>query len=91
VRRKLPRGCHGDGGGGGGISDALGVLILPGSGVSGGGPVGISGSGCCAAPQLVQKFAVCLISVPQFSQKRLPPSDKTVSLPPIYECQQEQY
>src|SRR5215208_681245 len=79
VRRTLLCGFCG-GGGGGGTSDTVGVLILPGSGVGGGGPVGTSGSGRCAAPQLGQKFAVCLISVPQFSQKRLSPSIKTFSL-----------
>src|SRR5215217_2778367 len=77
VRRTLLFGFCG--GGGGGTSDTLGVLILPGSGVGGGGPVGTSGSGRCAAPQLGQKFVVCLISVPQFSQKRLSPSVKTFS------------
>jgi hypothetical protein len=56
------------------------VLILPGSGVGGGGPVGTSGSGRWAAPQLGQKFVAWLISVPQFSQNRLPLSDKMVSL-----------
>jgi hypothetical protein len=80
VRRILLCGCCGGGGGGGGTSEALGVLILPGSGVGGGGPVGTSGSGRCAAPQLGQKFVDCLISVPQFSQNRLPPSVKMASL-----------
>jgi hypothetical protein len=56
------------------------VLILPGSGIGGGGPVGTSGSGRCADPQLGQKLVVCLISVPQFSQNLLPLSDKMLSL-----------
>ncbi len=48
---------------------------------SGDVPGGTARSGRCGAPQLGQKLAVGRISVPQFSQKRLP-SDKQRSLLP---------
>jgi len=51
------------------------------SGRSGDVPGGTARSGRCGAPQLGQKLAVGRISVPQFSQKRLP-SDKQRSLLP---------
>src|SRR5215207_5129571 len=47
----------------------------PDSGTGGGGPVGASGSGRWAAPQLGQRLVVSLSSAPQFSQTRLPTSD----------------
>jgi hypothetical protein len=67
VRRVFPCGCSG----GGGTPGGLGVFIRPASGIGGGGPVGTSGSGLWASPQLGQKLAASPIAVPQFSQNRL--------------------
>jgi hypothetical protein len=45
------------------------------------GPIGSFRSGYWAVPQLGQNFAVCLIRVPQLSQKFLAPSDTMVFSP----------
>jgi hypothetical protein len=66
----------------GGPPGSLEARVLSGSYAGDSGPVGASGSGCCAVPQLGQKLAVCLTSAPQFSQNRLPPSAKA-SYPPM--------
>src|SRR4051794_33544871 len=51
IHRRLPPPVWG---GAGGTPGAYSVRICPGSGSLGGGPLGISGSGVCAAPQLGQ-------------------------------------